>query len=76
MLLWYSQVSRLEKQLQKAQQYNEQQKNIITQLKAQKHDVDQVKVHMLVTPNYKWPAIWVHIDRVSHPRYFQWECNY
>jgi len=44
MLLWCSQVSRLEKQLQKAQQHIEQQKNIIAQLKAQKYDVDQIKV--------------------------------
>jgi len=47
MLLWCSQVSRLEKQLQKAQQHIEQQKNIIAQLKAQNYDVDQVKVFIL-----------------------------
>ncbi|XP_065919091.1 coiled-coil domain-containing protein 170-like [Dysidea avara] len=40
-------VGRLEKQLQKTQQHNEQQKNIIAQLKAQKYDVDQVKAECM-----------------------------
>lgn len=48
MMLWYLQINRLEKQLQKAQQHNEEQKNIITQLKAQKYDMDQVKVFVSV----------------------------
>ena len=72
MFKWCSQVGRLEKQLQKTQQHNEQQKNIIAQLKAQKYDVDQVKVFHNCNNKLTDPHK-VHIDRaiINH-----WEINY
>ena len=38
------QLSKMEKKLEKAQQHSEQQRNVIMQLKAQKCDMDLIKV--------------------------------
>ena len=40
------QFTKMEKKLEKAQQHSEQQRNVIMQLKAQKCDVDLIKVHI------------------------------